>query len=255
MKYCLALFLLVLSVSHIQAQSQNESKGIVYQKEWSLGGMLHTQGWGFFYEKARYINFRNKKIFEIQFTQLKNPKETRQASDYGYSYLGQQAPRPFVYGKQNNFYPLNVAIGRQHMFAERAEKSGVEVGFKYMGGISIGILKPYYLDLISKGDNQLYTVVKPERYSSDNANRFLDLGYIYGSSGFTYGLDQINVIPGLHLQAALNFDWATNDQFVKALEAGVIFDAYYKKIPIMIQAANYQFCPNLYVSLQFGKKH
>src|SRR5215467_15023416 len=136
MKFRLALLVLLLSALFVQAQtSQNESKGIVYQKEWSLGGMLHTQGWGIFYEKGKYIDFRNKRFFQIQFTQLKNPKETRQASDYGYSYLGQQAPRPFVYGKENNFYPLNVMIGRQHMFAERAEKSGVEVGFKYMGGI------------------------------------------------------------------------------------------------------------------------
>jgi hypothetical protein len=52
----------------------------------------------------------------------------------------------------------------------------------------------------------------------------------------------------------LNFDWAQNEDALKALEVGITLDAYYKEVPLMVLKNNAQLYPNLYLSLQFGKK-
>jgi hypothetical protein len=236
------------------SQQPAELKGIIYSTELSGGISVHTSGWGIFADLGKRDELKKKTIYQFEFTQIHSSKEVKQTIDFGFSPFGINSPKPFIYGKQNNFYLLNAAIGRQLMLAERAERSGVEVGLKLLGGVSLGLLKPYYLDLLYPVDNTTQYRILSEKYSEENASTFLDWFSIYGGSGFAYGLDEIKFIPGAHLKAGLNFDWATYDDFLKALEVGVIFDAYYKKVPIMIIEKNQQFFPNLYVSLQFGKK-
>jgi hypothetical protein len=236
------------------SQSAAELKGVIYNHELSGGISVHTSGWGIFMDIGKRQELKKKTLYEFEFTQIHSPKEVKQTIDFGFSFFGINSPKPFVYGKQNNFYQVNASMGRQFMLAERADRSGVEVGLKVMGGISLGLLKPYYLDLLYPVDNTATYRIVSERYSAENASKFLDWFSIYGGSGFVYGLDEIRFIPGAHVKAGLNFDWATYDDFVKGIEAGVIFDAYYKRVPIMIIEKNQQFYPNLYVSLQFGKK-
>jgi hypothetical protein len=249
-------FTAILIVTGAVAFSQpaNELKGIIYDHELSGGVSVHTSGWGIFMDVGKRTEKKKKIVYEFEFTQIHHPKEVKQTIDFGLSFFGINSPKPFVYGKQNNFYQLNVSLGRQFMLAERAERSGVQVDLKVIGGLSLGMLKPYYLDLLYPVDNTTTYRIVSERYSPENASKFLDWFSIYGGSGFVYGIGEMKFIPGLHLKTGLNFDWATYDDFLKALEVGIIFDAYYKKIPIMIIDDNAQFFPNLYLSLQFGKK-
>lgn len=236
------------------AQMPGDLKGVIYNHELSGGVSVHTAGWGIFMDVGKRQELKKKTIYEFEFTQLHHPKEVKQTIDFGFSFFGINSPKPFVYGKQNNFYLLNAAIGQQFMLTERAEHKGVEVGLKVIGGLSLGLLKPYYLDLLYPVDNSTTYRIVSERYSEENAARFLDWFSIYGGSGFGYGLGEIKFIPGAHIKTGLAFDWASYDDFIKTLEVGIIFDAYYKRIPIMVIENNQQFYPNLYVSLQFGKK-
>ena len=254
MKRLLAIpvFLLCSAVSF--AQLPGDMKGVIYNHELSGGIIVHTAGWGIFLDVGKRQELKKKTIYEFEFTQLHHPKEVKQTIDFGFSFFGINSPKPFIYGKQNNFYLLNSSIGRQFMITERASHKGVEVGIKIVGGLSLGLLKPYYLDLLYPVDNSSTYRIVSERYSAENAPKFLDWFSIYGGSGFGYGIGQIKFIPGLHLKSGLAFDWAAYDDFIKSLEVGIIFDAYYKEIPIMVLEKNQQFFPNLYVSLQFGKK-
>ena len=231
-----------------------ELKGIIYNHEVSGGAMIHTSGWGIFLDVGSRDELKKKTMWTFEFSQLHHPKEVKQTIDFGLAFFGFNSPKPFVYGKQNNFYVFNVAYGKQFMIAERAEKSGVELGIKVVGGLSMGLLKPYYLNVLYPSDNSNSYEVRAIRYTAETADKFLDWFSIYGGAGFTYGFDQMKFIPGLHLKTGLNFDWAQNDQAIKALEAGIMFDAYYKEVPIMILEDNAQFFPNLYISIQFGKK-
>ena len=253
MKLSAVIFLLLLSAATAYGQN-NELHGIIYNHEMSGGIEVHTSGWGLFLNTVHRDELKKKTIWQFEFTQIHNPKEVKQTIDFGLAFFGFNSPKPFVYGKQNNFYLLNVAYGKQFMLAEKAEKSGVELGIKILGGFSMGMLKPYYLNVLYPSDNSNTYVIRSIKYGPETADKFLDWFSIYGGAGFTYGFDGIKFIPGFHLKSGLNFDWAQNEDAIKALEVGIMFDAYYKEVPIMVADNNSQFIPNIYLSLEFGKK-
>ncbi len=49
--------------------------------------------------------------------------------------------------KNNNFYEFKASIGQQILIGGKGNKNGVAVTALYAGGITIGMLKPYYLDI------------------------------------------------------------------------------------------------------------
>ncbi|MFN7115495.1 MAG: hypothetical protein ACK4TA_01770 [Saprospiraceae bacterium] len=102
--------------------------------------------------------------------------------------------------------------------------------------------------------------IRSERFSEDNADYFLNINNIYGSSGFTKGLDEIGLMPGGNAKVAIHFDWGAFDEFVKALDAGIMVDFYFRKVPIMVEspqvknAENTPLFINLFLNLQLGKR-
>ena len=115
----------------------------------------------------------------------------------------------------------------------------------------MGLLKPYYL-LVQQNDTSTNTI--PIRYTPSTASQFLNQPYIVGAAPIRYGLSEIQPVPGLTGKVGLDFDWGIKDEFVKALEAGVVLDIYYKRLPIYANSYNrfYQF--GVYLSFQFGKR-
>lgn len=228
-------------------------KGILYSSSIAVGGQLYSDGWAIHTEWATINDWHHRSFYQIEISQLKHPKEVKQTSEYGTFGVDVPAPKPFVFGKQNSFYQISFSKGKEWMIGQRAAKSGVEVSLKGMIGVSLGIVKPYYLKLLYPGDANTDTV-KDVRYNSRTASEFLDWTRIYGASSFGTGLTQVSFVPGIHLKAGLKFDWAFLDEYIKALEVGGVLDAYYKRIPIMVLQNNQRFFPNLYLGIQFGKK-
>lgn len=138
------------------------------------------------------------------------------------------------------------------MIGEKAEKSGFQVAFDYAGGLSAGFIKPYYLDIYNTDEGGGLT--RSVKYTDETASLFLDATSIYGASGFSVGFNEIKFTPGVFGKAGLNFDWATYDDWVKALETGIGAEVYLKQIPLMITEQNKAYFLYLYLSLQFGKK-
>ncbi len=224
--------------------------GLSYENEFSMGAKISTAGWGIFGDYTQDVNYDKKRVlyFELEF--LKNPKETKRVNEFT---IGFTPPKPFVYGKQNSFFNLKAAIGEKRLIGEKAEKSGFQISANYGGGFSAGFIKPYYLEVYTENPEEGSLTV-PIRYSDETEELFLNASKIYGASGFSTGLNEISVVPGLFGKAGLNFDWATYDDFVKSAEAGIGAELYLKDIPIMIQENNKPYFVYLYLSLQFGKK-
>jgi hypothetical protein len=149
---------------------------------------------------------------------------------------------------------IHLSYGIKRTIADKARRNGVRLSFIFFGGISLGLLKPYYLELIQPNDSNSIPQHKPERYSDENKSRFLDKSLIYGAAPIRYGLGQMQPVPGIHIKSGLNFDWGTKDQFVKALEAGVMLDLYYKRLPILINNHNRFYQLAAYLSFHFGKR-
>jgi hypothetical protein len=234
-----------------------EKKGIVYSSSFGVGGEIFSNGWSANMEWANINTLHLRNFFQIEVGQLRHPKETRQPSDfanYGVSIPALNPPKPFVYGKRNNFYMVNVSRGQERMIGQRAEKSGVEVSFKYSLGFSLGIVKPYYLQYFKPSDDPNARAFEEAKYSNETRDYYLDRNWIYGAAGFSKGVTEPSFIPGGQAKAGLKFDWAFFDEYIKALEVGVVVDAYPRRVPIMILEKNPRVFTNLFLGIQFGKK-
>jgi hypothetical protein len=132
----------------------------------------------------------------------------------------------------------------------KGNKSGVEVSAIYLGGISLGLVKPYYLELYdSTAQGASY-----QKYTNENANTFLNPNNIVAGPGFGKGWSEVKIVPGLYARAGMRFDWAEFDQVVSAVEVGVDGAVYTQKINIMVNNPGKRFYYGAYVSLLFGKR-
>jgi len=238
-----------------------EEKGVLYFNEWSIGARLLSNGWEVFGERSKIKSIHKTRIIQFGFSEIKHWKERKQQAEYTFLGSNLESPKNFYYGKQNQFYTLRAGYGFRKNIADKAEKNGVRVSLSYLGGITLGLLKPYYLDLaypVEDNDpNVLTFLIVSQRYSEKNHDKFLDWYSIAGASGFKYGFVEIEPVPGIYGKFGLNFDWAGKEEYVKALEAGLMLDLYYKRIPLMVEEEhNYNrfYFLQAYVSFQFGKR-
>ncbi len=267
LKY-LYVILLIVSVSlpvfgqqtiELGENYYDEVKGIVYDREFTVDLKLHTNGYALGVNIARLKTFYLTNFFNIEFGEIKHPKQFRQSFDFRPSANG-NVSRAFVFGKQNNFFVLRGGLGQKRYFSEKAKRKGLAIGMSYSGGVSMGLLKPYFLELNYPEASTNEIITRSEKFTEENADIFLDITRIFGASSFTRGLSELSVVPGGHAKVAVHFDWGAFDEFVKALEAGVMVDFYFQKVPIMVESPqvenidNRPLFINLFLNLQLGKR-
>ncbi|HHB79041.1 MAG TPA: hypothetical protein ENK85_07395 [Saprospiraceae bacterium] len=182
----------------------------------------------------------------------KHSKEYKQVTDI----TGIRNAKPYSYGKKNVFLTARLMRGQKRYLTEKAKTKGVAIGWQYLGGISLGLLKPYYLNLQRQADpaNPQDFSTRAEKYSLENRDVFLDSRAIVGGASFWKGIGETSILPGLHGRLGVLFDWGAFDATSKSVDIGVMIDVFPKAVPIMIDAKNYPFFLNLYINFQFGKR-
>lgn len=235
---------------------QREEGENIYQREFSIGGRVNTDGWSGFLELGYRKSRQKVTFYQFEFAEKKNPKEYKQPGAvkdpipdaYGFVY----SEKPFIFGKQNNFYQAKLGIGQQRLIGGKGNKNGVLVNAIYYGGISIGLLKPYYLNVKDTVTESAVQIKYGQ--SADYDKVFTEIDKIIGGAGFSKGWGELSVVPGLHAKLALRFDWARFNEVVSALEVGMNAEYYTKEIPIMVFQENKKFFFNGYIAVQFGKR-
>lgn len=253
--------ILILSLPALAQRSKLEApveeKGILLHNEWSIGARINTNGWEVFGERSKIKSIHKTRIIQFGFSEIRHWKERKQQANGPISSVS-ESPKNFFYAKQNSFYTLRAGYGFRKNIADKAEKNGVRLSMSYLGGFTLGLRKPYYLNLaypVEDNDPDVLTfIIVSQKYSEANAETFLDRFLISGASGFKYGLTEIEPIPGVYGKFGLNFDWAGKEEFVKALEVGFILDLYYKRVNLMVSDDNKFYFLSGYVSFQFGKR-
>ena len=240
----------------------NGPLGILYDEEISFDFKLLTpRSFSFGVNIGKIKAYNHTRYYNFEFGNLRHAQEVRQNFDYQITTTSNRVSRAFVFGKQNNVYVLRANLGNKRYFSEKAKNKGLAVGVSYAIGPNIAFLKPYYLELQRFRDGQV--IINEEKYSLDNEELFLDAyrsNTIIGGAPFSKGLNELSVMPGLSAKAAIHFDWGAFDEYVKALEAGIMIDAYLKELPIMIESSlvphleNSPVFINLYINLQLGKR-
>lgn len=252
----LLVFLVALGAASAYSQGMNlpvENVGIVYNRETTFN-MKVASNRGFIagMEFGRLRTYYKTSYYHISLGELKHPKEQRQSADPILS----RSFRPFIFGKQNNFFVLRSGWGTKRYFSEKAKHKGVAMGMSYAFGPSLGLLKPYYLAICypnpdRPGDCRIFH----EKYSEENASLFLDEnGRIKGASPFTKGFGELGFRPGANASIALHMDWGAFDEFVKAIEIGAMLDVFPTRVPILVGDDNRQVFLNFFVNLQLGKR-
>jgi len=233
------------------------NQGIVYNKELAFDFRINTfRGFSFAVNVGKIITYDKTRYYHFEFGNLRHPKEFKQNDQFSRRFGGQ---RSFFFGKQNSMFVVRGGWGTKKYLSEKASTRGVAIGINYEIGPSIGILKPYYLE-ISRALDSGVAVTREERYSPENAAAFLNPDLIQGSAPFSKGITELSFLPGAQAKFSFHFDWGAFDEYVKAMDIGIMGDFYLKRAPILVDdglegVQNRQFFINLFVSLQLGKRN
>ncbi len=221
-----------------------DENALVYNKQSAFGLRLNTDGYGLFYEHGKYKTLSLTNLWWISLDERRDPKEQRVTNSDGIFQFG----NPFVYGKINNFYQLKVGIGQQRLIGGKDVKNGVAVSAIYGGGLSAGLVKPYYINVTDSTSG-----TRDIKYSSAT-DKFFRNGPINGGAAFGKGFNEISFVPGVFARAALRFDYGRFNELLSAIETGVTAQYYTKDIQMMLAQPGKKFFFNAYVALVFGKR-
>jgi hypothetical protein len=230
--------------------TRNIANEIVYESSWAVNFHLRNDGWQLGAEIAKNRNYFKSLIYRFEIAEFKHPKQVRQNKDPFGGIFGNNGIRPFVFGKQNSLFALHASVGQKYLLAERARRNGVMINYFYAGGVSLGILKPYFIRVCANIQCSQFEIVT---YEPDRDNSFLNYDFILGGAGFGTGW-KLGFRPGLHAKTGLQFDWSSQDDIIKSIEVGLSTDAYIGKVPIMVTEDNKFLFINAFVGVSFGKK-
>jgi len=199
--------------------------------------MLNSNGFGFGYRYAKRINYLNKKVFESDFSWVKHPKEEK-INNPAYP-----NGRSFVFGKLNYFYILRAGGGLQQEIFSKADVGSIAIRIIGSAGISIGIQKPCYYEVV---ENE---IIETRRFDKTKDKPET----IYQRASFFRGIEETTLVPGAYFKTALSFEYSRKEEILHIIEGGFMIDAFPKKIPIMALTENNQFFVSIYISYRFGK--
>ena len=221
---------------------QEEEGALIYSKQSVFGVQLRTDGYGAFYELGKMSTRRKTTLYAIELTEIKDSKEEKTPSGLF------TISNPYVFGKINNFYQFKLGFGQQFLLGQKGNKNGVAVTANYHGGLSLGLLRPYYLE-IEEGNG-----TRQIKYSPQDSSKFLDQSIIRGSGGLGKGWGEMKLKPGAYAKGSLRFDWGRYNEMVYGIEIGISIEAYSQKIPILLYAKEKQLFFQGHLALVFGRR-
>ena len=134
------------------------------------------------------------------------------------------------------------------MLGQKGNKNGVAVSAIFNGGLALGLLKPYYLQVVDQNDK-----TRTIKYSVADSALFLG-PTIIGGGGIGKGWNEMKIKPGAFVKTAMRFDYGRFNEVVSGIEAGVSIEFYGSKIPIMFGQKEKQMFFQGYISILFGRR-
>ena len=211
--------------------------------EIQFGILLHTQGGGLTARKGSYRGASRINWIGTDLSIFRHPKELKISNPV------YENGRSYVYGKQNALQLLRVWRGYQRLHSEKLRKDAVRLSTHWRYGFTLGVLKPVYLEI---GYPDIpYDYIATEEYDSNE--HFSD--NIYGQASWSNGLDQLDLVPGLHTSYAIDFEYGNERFEQRTLAVGIACDAFLT--PPEIFAAgfeqNHRFFVTLFATFERGR--
>ena len=224
-------------------------KGVIYSNEFSIEAKLHTLGMTIGFNKAKIVTYHTTKFYHFDIGFLNSSKEKKN----NIVATGLNVFNTYSYGKRNYFFPLRIGMGIKKYLSEKDIRRGLAIGYSIEGGPTLGVLKADYILVKNESGNNLETM----KYSEENAEIFKNENLIYDRGPFFKGFDEINIAPGIHINAAIHYALKAYEQPVYALETGIMIDAFINRVPIMVETSNFKnksIFINVYINIQLGKR-
>jgi hypothetical protein len=228
---------------------QEEEGALIYQKQNLFAIKLYSDGYAAMFEKGLLQTPTRATLFSVEIGERKHPKEDRVASAYQSSFFSTNS---YIFGKQNNFFYTKLGVGQSLLIGGKGNRNGVAVTAVGNGGVSIGLLKPYYLNVSPDGRQEIQVKYQDGTQPSDTL--FLNPGYIIKSSGLFKGFNELKIKPGLFAKTGLRFDYGRYNESIAAVEVGINAEYYFGKVPQMVFAKEKSLFLNLFVAIEFGKR-
>ncbi len=228
----------------INAMIRAEEEGVIaYHKHYAFGFKLNNDGYGISFEKGYAKSVKSATVFQIEITERKHQKEEKQSNPFVQS-------TPVIYGKINFFYPVKLGVQKQFLLANKSNKNGVSITANLGGGISLGFLRAYEMEVDDPVEGRRFI-----RYDSPDSLIFADpTGLNPSGPGLGRGWNNLKLTPGLYLKPAVRFDYGRYNDLLTAIEVGVTAEFYTKKIPQMVYNKEKQLFFGAYFALLFGKR-
>jgi len=219
--------------------SQRNTDDFDYETQFVYGISLNTQsgligGFSFRYSKA--INETMYHSFSLEMVDVRHPKEQRRPSRLTGEF--------FVPGKRNFLYVLRPQYGREWVLFRKAEERGIQVNAIGAIGPTIGIVAPYIIDYQFTNE-----IIRTEQY---DPNIHTSFEAVLGTGSFARRMSEAKIQLGASLKTSLALEFSAFKGYQVGFEAGMMFDAYSKKIEIMGLAENKQIYPSAFFTLFYG---
>ncbi len=229
-----------------QGEIDNQPK-VFFRNERSLAGSLVSNGWSVNYRFAKRINSFSSMIYDVDFANLRHPKEIQSQSPYRGGW-----GRTYVFGKLNEAFVLRGGVGFQKEVFSKLDQGGISIRYFASAGLSLGLLKPVYYIKVLGYDPKTYDIRVEERapFDPDYMQSIYD---IYDKESFFVGMNEISINPGAFTRFGVCFEYGSEDRILNAIEGGLQVDAFLKKMPILAVENNRQLFFSLFASYRFGK--
>jgi hypothetical protein len=188
-------------------------------------------------------SLQKRAFFGLDLTNTKDYQEF----DSPYSFNG----RSYIEGKLNYLINLRPEYGRQWELLKQSTEGGTSLNGRISTGPTIGILKPYYVDIsyIDAANRTITTSTSMAQALDNSFNKTT----INGEGSFFSGLSEAKLTPGWHVKTALEFKFEAFKQNYLAIETGFIVDYFSQPVEILNQITPRSVYTTGYLTFFFGK--
>lgn len=188
------------------------------------------------------------RYLSVELVNVRHPKEVP-------SSLGQFGSR-FTDGKENYLFVVRPQYGREVKLFQRNSDEGISVSGILAGGPSLGIIKPYYLE-VSSGNNTRQVPASQVNGSTTPTGES-----VVGKGSFFQGLGESKLTVGLNLKAALSFELSAFRTSTTGVEIGFLTEVFPNRVVIIPNTTpgsnradgNRSFFTSGYITVFFGNK-
>jgi hypothetical protein len=188
------------------------------------------------------------RYLSIELVNVKHPKEISSSiSSFGSRYID---------GKENYLFVLRPQYGREVKLFQRTGDEGISVSGILAGGPSLGIIKPYYLEVAFANTSRQVPASQVNGFTTSTGEA------VTGKGDFFQGIGESKLTVGLNVKAALSFELSAFRANTTGIEIGFLAEAFPSKITIIPNTTpgalrsdgNRSFFTSGYITLFFGSK-